>query len=595
MGPGSQHTQMSTPDDMMTAPPPSAQYKRWLLLIVVGCAVALHAPSLLIGFVGDDYTHQFILQGKWDHPNMRPWNLYDFGTYPLDTHSAWWNEGALPWWTDSDWKLRFFRPLASLTIWLDHTVYGDWVPGYKLTSLFWYAALLLVIYGLYRAFELSQGTALLAVALFAVAECSLMPVGWVANRNSLIAVLFMAASVLAVSRRRTWGYVPALVAALALAALACLAKEGGIAAFAMIVLYLVWARRGSQPPITGTQATAGAVTAGVLAGCYIVFLAASGYGARSLYYPTPWGDTAEYLTRVGALLPAGVCHLLGPFGLRTLLDRPFIALPVVVVLGWILWRELKAVPAARFFAAWIVLAILPQAAGQPAQRMLFGAAVGSSALLALLVVSFLSRPRQETRYDAYRVLAIVILGYAGGLPAWKLMEGWADYARTAKQRRQIITAADVGSPDLGQREAFILQSPYTGAALVPIATWRVETDDAMVRFWPMQMERRALRWTRLDERTFELESLDGPFLTRSLEKLFLADRSPRPANAGWTTALFTVHTEGYDAQGLHSFRVHCPESLDHPSYRFLTFRERSFVALPPPAVGQSVTLERVTR
>ena len=217
----------------------------WLLPLVVALGVALHAPSLTIGFVGDDYTHQFILEKGSAHTSLRPWDLYDFGAYPSpeETRSIWWENGGLPWWTQPDWKLRFFRPLTSLTIWLDHSLHGTWAPGYKLTSLIWYTALLILVYALYRVLDLPKGTALLALALFAVAECSLKPVGWVANRNSLLAVFFMAASVMALSRHRRWGSGPAVAGALALASLACLAKESGIAGFALLLVYLLWSRR----------------------------------------------------------------------------------------------------------------------------------------------------------------------------------------------------------------------------------------------------------------------------------------------------------------------------------------------------------------
>ena len=119
-------------DSSRQTPDAFARHAYWLLPLVVALGVAWHAPSLTIGFVGDDYTHQFILERGSAHTSLRPWNLYDFGThpYPWETRSIWWENGGLPWWTQPDWKLRFFRPLTSLTIWLDHTLYGDWAPGY---------------------------------------------------------------------------------------------------------------------------------------------------------------------------------------------------------------------------------------------------------------------------------------------------------------------------------------------------------------------------------------------------------------------------------------------------------------------------------
>ena len=566
----------------------------WLLL-VVALGLALHLPSLCIGFVGDDYIHQFILEGAWEHPSLHPWSLYDFGTRPRHVQSVWWENGVLPWWTQPDWKLRFFRPLTSVTIWLDHLLFHTWAPGYKLTTLLGYTGLLLLLYPLYRAFNLSSRTALLAILLFASVDCSLMPVGWVANRNSLLVVLCMVASLLVLCRYRQWGAAPALALALLLAVLACTAKESGIAAFALIVVYLhTW--RGAS----GNRAARGWVWAGTIA-CvigafaYLAYLAAAGYGAKSLHYLSPWENPGEMLQRVCALLPAGICQLLGPVSMRQVLSHSYVSVPLVLLFGWVLWRELRGVAAAGFFAAWMIVTLLPQAAGKPSERLLFGAAVGSSALLAMFVTTILTRQASGTRLWGYRLLAVAVLAYAGALSAWNLSDGWRDYARTASARRQVLVTADVGPRVLGRREVFMLQSPHTALALAPITAWNIETGDTDVRFWPLQMGRRGLRWTRLDECSFELESLDDAFLTRGLEELFLTNRGDLVAGATCKTALFTVEMAHDDAGGLRRFRVQCPESLDTPRYRFVTFREGRFVATRPPPVGESVELPRLSR
>ena len=128
---------------------------------------------------------------------------------------------------------------------------------------------------------------------------------------------------------------------------------------------------------------------------------------------------------------------------------------------------------------------------------------------------------------------------------------------------------------------------------MPIAAWNIETGDTRVRFWSMQLGRRGLRWTRLDEHSFELESLDEPFLTRRLEELFLTDRRGLCSGATFHTALFTVELVPDDAGTLRRFRVRCPRSLDTPRYRFVTFQEGRFAARRPPRIGQSVEIPRL--
>ena len=100
-----------------------------MVLLVVAIGVALNLLSLGWGFFCDDYGHQAILRGHDTHPNLRPWNLYDFGNAPAPGDDVF-EFGTFPWWTSSDWKARFLRPVTSLTLWLDHTLFGSWAPGW---------------------------------------------------------------------------------------------------------------------------------------------------------------------------------------------------------------------------------------------------------------------------------------------------------------------------------------------------------------------------------------------------------------------------------------------------------------------------------
>ena len=53
----------------------------WMLvaLTVLG-AIALISPSLCMGYYSDDYVHQLVLDGRLEHPTLRPESLYDFGS-----------------------------------------------------------------------------------------------------------------------------------------------------------------------------------------------------------------------------------------------------------------------------------------------------------------------------------------------------------------------------------------------------------------------------------------------------------------------------------------------------------------------------------
>jgi hypothetical protein len=165
--------------------------------------------------------------------------------------------------------------------------------------------------------------------------------------------------------------------------------------------------------------------------------------------------------------------------------------------------------------------------------------------------------------------------------------------RMAASLRAAITTADVGAPALGRREVFLLQaSPTLFVGLVPSSTWYVETGDADVRWWPLQMDARPLAWTRVDERTFDLESRGRPFLAEGFEGVFRT-RSAVSKGERWTTAAFTVEAlepDGDRGGGLRSFRVHCQDALDLERVRFLAWRDGALRRIAPPAVGDTLEL-----
>jgi hypothetical protein len=256
-------------------------------------------------------------------------------------------------------------------------------------------------------------------------------------------------------------------------------------------------------------------------------------------------------------------------------------------LGWVVWKHAKPFPWAYLFAAWILLTIIPQAGAPISERMLFAPTVGSSALLALFLSAALSGNPARPRSRLPRILAYVVLLTAGLLSGVSILAGGLVVSDSATEVRETVLEADVGPAELGRREVFLLQSPNALVAFAAVSTWAIESEDHDVRFWPMQTGRRGVRLTRVDERTFELETLDRPFLTDLFERVFLATRTPPVPGTRWETALFSVEAVETSADGLRRFRVCCEDSLDSPRYRFLMVKDGGLVATAPPAIGKS--------
>lgn len=563
----------------------STSRARLLLWASILLGVALHLPALGWDLYADDYGQQAVLDGRVEHPTMKPWNLYDFGYKPQPGEVSH-EKGAFPWWTDDDWKGRFFRPLTSVLLWAEHALFGRVTIGYQLMALGWFALLLWLVHRLFRAYGLSERAALIASFLFATHASSFVVVGWRANRNSLYALICTVMALLLLKQR---GLAPAL----ALGAVACLCKESGIAVFALIAAVMLVASRcgfSDWPPGRRRRAFLASV---VCAGGYLGFLRGADYGTRTLFYATPWDQPLAWLGRLGEHLSVDFLALLFPQMADNVFLFPHLLLPclaasaaVILPLAWLIVRVLRGRPGVVFFALWTGVLLLPQVGAPLSGRLLMGAAIGSSALLALLAeVAFFER-RGALRLVGYGV----ILAAVGG--AVVLVGGGTFFGEVVRFSRDVYGKAAVGPPGPERREVFVLNYPTVFTGLSGLALWEDARDERdRTRVWPLQLGRAGLRVTRLAERTLELESRDTPLLTHPVERVFL---SQPLAGAGrvWRTALFEVRGVAAEGHGLRRVRIELPERADHPSYSFLAWRDGALRPVTLPAVGATIELPR---
>ena len=165
------------------ARPASAKSCAWGLALVLSLGLLVQLPTLRIGFFADDYGHQLILRSPVEAP-IPHWNLYDFGAAPQWAEFALGGDALLPWWTGSDWKIRFLRPLTSLSLRLDYALWNREPLGYHVTNLVLWMVVLVLVHRLYEALGLPPRVAILALLVFVLAHATSFPVGWIAHRST---------------------------------------------------------------------------------------------------------------------------------------------------------------------------------------------------------------------------------------------------------------------------------------------------------------------------------------------------------------------------------------------------------------------------
>ena len=280
---------------------------RYSLLLVVVLSVGLHVPSLFSGYLADDNWHRREFSPSAmeklgipvDVLRNGSADLYAFSGRSPQRSSYLRDKGIQPWWLSDGLKIRFWRPIASLSLALDYLL---WVNDAILAhgqSILWFLVLIVLVARLYRLRLSSSASVGLALLLLSIDDVHSGPVGWISNRHALISMIFgVLCLVLYVRgvqesdrRRITFSY-GAFVAAL-------LASEMGIAAAAYLFSHALFVDRGAW------RAKAKRLLPfGLIVIIWRVVYVALGHGVSgSLLYVDPVSNPLDFLTALVRRFP----------------------------------------------------------------------------------------------------------------------------------------------------------------------------------------------------------------------------------------------------------------------------------------------------
>lgn len=339
------------------------------LLLVL--AAALAAPSLLGGLAADDRFHLLAARGELG-PWWGPWNLFSF--FPDDdaARAALRARGVVGWWASPALALSFWRPLASLSHWLDYRLLGDRAWLMHAQNVAWYVAVVALATRWYRRVLPAPAWAWAAL-LYVVDDAHGVAVGWIASRNALVSAAFGIAAVHAHldaldSGRGRWKAPLLFLGSL-------LAAEAGVAWLGYPVA-LALARRRVGPVFPWLVA---------LVAWRLAWRAAGG-GLHSVGgYLDPVADPVGFALALGPRVAVSLLAQL-TFVQPELLVlagdlAPALTGVAVAVVGGVAWIVLRTVPAGRVWALGALLACVPLSAGYPQDRMLLPVGLGVFAAL----------------------------------------------------------------------------------------------------------------------------------------------------------------------------------------------------------------------
>lgn len=379
------------------------RYCLWAL----GLALLLTAPSLLVGLQLDDYFHWGLVtqQNPVLHTNSpaSPYGLFSFLDGDPGRVLDLTNLGLLPWWSNPEVKYAFWRPLAEFTHGIDYLLWPQWPLLMHVHSLVFFALLLWTSFHLFAALQgpaTGQGLAIAqergralwwAVFLFALSYGHGVPAGWIANRNALLACLFL---VMTLYFHHQWraherGIVDLRAVMLFGAGLLC--GEMAVSTGCYILAYVLFLDNGSWKDRVASLAPY--VLVGLI---WLGVRAVLGYGAvGSGHYIDPLATPQLFLQMLGqrGLDLLGGLFFAVPPELGSALPASRVVVygvlfSVLLVLSWPLLRQDRR---ARFWLVGALLCLLPVASTVAHSRLLLAASIGAAGFLGLWLEAWRDR------------------------------------------------------------------------------------------------------------------------------------------------------------------------------------------------------------
>ena len=579
------------------------------LVLLVLVSLAYNWYYLRGGFQADDYIFLDMLRqdplpySRW----LGFWSTFDV---PALT-SIWWFEGG------SGETGGFWRPLPALLIEGSVRLFGERALPLHLLSIVVHGLVGGTLFLLVRRVTGRPLLALLAGLLFLSCEDHSMGVGWISTVTDLVCVLFVNLSLLGhalwLERRRPWS----LAASLAALVPALLSKESAVVAPVLLALMTLAMPRGGEvelPRLNLSSLKSRAagflgdwlswVPAVALLVVYLVLYKLLGFGGiNSGMYIDPLDHPGRYVAHLVEHLPVMWLATLSPVPPSLAMFMPE-TIPLLAAAGavafvlWLagLWSMRRSALVAWAMAVYI-LALLPQMSTDAAERGLYFPAVGSSILLALLLiqVGFLARrvgaaaARSSilTRIIGWAVLLVVLVPgviLSAAMPFMYL----PSFERPSKDAAIIFPYVEDKHPD----HILLLNTPgaFHTFYMSPIVAYHTGRN---IDLRVLSSMNGVVSVERVDDHSFVLRADRAGWLTNVFAGMLRSPKPPQPGRAyekGIFTATLLEMTPGGRDVLVVRFEMNLP--LDDSRLLFLqwdgeAFRPIDLAALP---VGETVTL-----
>jgi hypothetical protein len=495
-----------------------------------------------------------------------------------------------PWWSWPGLKVRFFRPVAAATLYLDYFISENNHVLAHLHSALWYFVACASVTMMLLRLTKRRETAVLASLLFTLDDAHAAPVLWLAARNAVIGVAFMANAVTlfdVAAARESWRV---RLASLSCVLCALLAAENAISGVPLFVAHALFLDKRS--PLRRLAAVA-ALFAVVLA--WLVVHNALGFGTKgSGAYLDPLSDPTAYTAAFsGRYVELLRIHFTAPWQLQPTIPLSWLV-GVDLLSRWVLFPALlifivRNVDRSAEVAFWVFSAaagLVPLTAADPHQRLLMIVGISLWSLVAHCVVGLLDKGCRASRL--WRFSAVVAVVFVLGL-------------HTVLAPIGLAVASAPSNPDLPSALAASIldrNDNWQGQDLFVISVPSLMTSVDMVN----ERRRRQLRIpnrvavlgatihevevTRTGAQTFELYSPPG-YLLDTFSSFWRGPSAPfvqseRVSVEQFTAQIIRVTPDGRPLRVRFTFQ----KNLDDPTLKFLCWTDGAFALFRFAPIGQ---------
>lgn len=538
------------------------------ITILVLVVLVFYAHTFDAGFVFDDYAQQEML--KLIKNDQREMNMFYFTSTPEEV-DYYIQMTAIPWWTGPKWRLKYLRPVATLSHLIDYSLWGSNPLPYHINNVIWYALLVILLYLLYRSFSNNSAMAFCGAMIFALEPCHYFTVRWPASRNDIICATFLVASFifyLKFCKKRKLLYSMLFIVSYLLA---LLSKELAFL-FPVLIFAYDWIRyKGFKETIVHQWKVYLSLI--IINSIHFVFYKSYDYGSY-WYGETSFKDylmefvkaTSLYLN---SLFYGGTIAGLGPDVLYKYWLIIVIFLLILFYMLYLIWKERRRYPEINLFMLWIFL-LMPFIVVPPInERLLLIPSIGY-AYLAALVIFKLGRKRLAIFFIVTGLLLppvtniIQARGYDEALQS--------NYERLYNALDEIVVQKS------SRDRLFIINFPRLGLSgenymyLALYFTLCYQYPQWKNPVYPLSAFDDRVEVKVLDDQRIKISHPTRYYFETNTERLFSLDRV---FSKGETFSLpdVTISIDEMEGERVKSVEVEFAEPIDSPFYYFLYFDE----------------------